>query len=173
MPRRCCGDCCFAARTWADRWQEIAACWRKLVADRFYAFNDVHAVMAFVGAGDEASAEAVQHQLLMAAGEEGSNGAISREVGLPVCAGLRAFGAGRWAECVEALVPVLPIAHRFGGSHAQRDLLHLTTLEAAMRAGDLSLAQALAAERLARKPDSPSNLALARRAGSLPFRAAA
>ena len=90
-----------------------------------------------------------------------------------MCAALRAFGAGRWAECADTLAPVLSIAQRFGGSHAQRDLLQLTTLEAALRANDLSLAQALAAERLARKPDSPSNLAFARRSGALPFRAAA
>lgn len=47
------------------------------------------------------------------------------------------------------------MAHRFGGSHAQRDLLDLTLIEAATRSGDKPLAAALAAERLALKPRSP------------------
>ena len=47
-----------------------------------------------------------------------------------------------------------PIAHRFGGSHAQRDLLDLTLVEAALRGGDHGLARALAAERHQAKPTS-------------------
>ena len=33
------------------------------------------------------------------------------------------------------------IAHRFGGSHAQRDVLDLTLIEAALRAGQHALAR--------------------------------
>jgi hypothetical protein len=56
-------------------------------------------------------------------------------------------------------------AHRFGGSHAQRDLIDLTLLEAAMRDGQRALAQALVAERLDRKPHTPANRALLQRIG--------
>jgi hypothetical protein len=55
-------------------------------------------------------------------------------------------------------------AQRFGGSHAQRDLISLTALEAARRAGRRGQAEALAAERLAHKPNSPWAKALAARA---------
>ena len=58
-------------------------------------------------------------------------------------------------------------AHRFGGSHAQRDVLHLTLAEAAIRGGSANYARALAAERLALKPTSPSNRKLAERARAL------
>lgn len=146
------------------RWAELAGCWRKLVGDRYYAFNDAHAMMAFVGARDTASQQALMHELMVAARAEDANAAMAREVGLPVCAGLQAFGEQRYTACIESLLPVLSIAHRFGGSHAQRDLLQLTVLEAALRGGDRALAQALAGERLARKPSSPGNRALARRA---------
>jgi hypothetical protein len=47
------------------------------------------------------------------------------------------------------------IAHRFGGSHAQRDVLDLTLIEAALRANRYTLAAALASERAAVKPTSP------------------
>jgi hypothetical protein len=59
------------------------------------------------------------------------------------------------------------IAHRFGGSHAQRDLIDLTLIEAALRGGDTLLAAALAAERVTLVPHSPVALDLARQARSL------
>ena len=43
-------------------------------------------------------------------------------------------------------------AHRFGGSHAQRDVLDLTLLEAARRGGLRPLADGLQAERMALRP---------------------
>ncbi len=53
------------------------------------------------------------------------------------------------------LRPIRSDAQRFGGSHAQRDLLDLTLIEAAFRSGDRALAVALAAERRALRPHSP------------------
>ena len=43
-------------------------------------------------------------------------------------------------------------AHRFGGSHAQRDVLDLTLMEAAPRGGMEALARGLEAERVALRP---------------------
>jgi hypothetical protein len=60
-----------------------------------------------------------------------------------------------FAHAALLLRPVRSGAHRFGGSHAQRDLIDLTLLAAADRAGDRSLAAALAAERMALRPNSP------------------
>ena len=42
-----------------DRWNAVAANWAPVAAAGNYAFNDAHAVMAFVGAGRLAEAEAV------------------------------------------------------------------------------------------------------------------
>jgi len=50
------------------------------------------------------------------------------------------------------------------GSHAQRDAIHLTLVEAALRHRQVRLAWALAAERTALKPSSAFNRALALRA---------
>src|SRR5690606_41275587 len=59
--------------------------------------------------------------------------------------------------------PLRAIAQRFGGSHAQRDLLDLTLLEAARRSGQEALARALANERLQLRPRSPQTRRLALR----------
>jgi hypothetical protein len=62
---------------------------------------------------------------------------------------------------------VRAFAQRFGGSHAQRDLLQLTATEAALRGGRRSLARALVAERLAQKPRSDCNRHQLERTGML------
>ena len=59
------------------------------------------------------------------------------------------------------------IANRFGGSHAQRDLLTLTLIEAALRSGDRMRARHYIAERLVHKPDSAWGPRLARRADAI------
>ena len=59
------------------------------------------------------------------------------------------------------------IAHRFGGSHAQRDVIDLTLIEAALRSGQHALAAALSAERAAMRPTSPLSKLFATRAARL------
>ena len=98
----------------------------------------------------------------------GDNARFTREVGRPVVLGLKAFGEGDYAGCIAAIQPVIPIASRFGGSHAQRDLLDLTVMEAALRLPDPALARAISAERRAMKPDSPHARSLFDRARALP-----
>jgi tetratricopeptide (TPR) repeat protein len=146
------------------RWAEIADAYVPTAEDAYYAFNDAHATMAFVGAGRAGDAERVLAALRHRAGGSGTNAMMTRDVGLPLCLGLRAFGDGRYEEAVGHLLPLRPIAHRFGGSHAQRDVIGLTLIESAIRSGQAKLARALAAERTALKPASPFNWQLAARA---------
>jgi hypothetical protein len=86
---------------------------------------------------------------------EGANAMTAADVGLPLCRAIRAFGAGRDDRAVDLLLAVRPVAQRFGGSHAQRDILSLTLAAAAHRAGNPAVAAAIAAERLDAKPASP------------------
>jgi hypothetical protein len=150
-----------------DRWGAVADAWEPVAGAGNYAFNDAHAMMAFVGAGrSEAAAEVLAAQDRAMSGE-GDNAAFTREVGRPVTRAIQAFGEGNYAETVRLLRPVRNHANRFGGSHAQRDLLDLTLVEAALRAGQRPLAMALAAERQAVKPTSPLNRLFSERAAAL------
>lgn len=79
---------------------------------------------------------------------------MSREVGIPVARALVAFGHQRYDAVIEGLAPVRDIAHRFGGSHAQRDLVTLTLIEAALRGGRHSVARHYLAERTVQRPQS-------------------
>ena len=100
-----------------------------------------------------------------AIGEEDDNAAFTRDVGQPVTRAVFVFGEGDYGETVRLLKPIRGIAHRFGGSHAQRDVIDLTLIEAAFRAGNQALSAALAAERRDARPDSPLSQLFARRAG--------
>jgi hypothetical protein len=130
-----------------DRWGAVARNWEPFASAGNYAFNDMHAMMAFVGAGRSDSAAAVLEAQRAAMEGAGDNAQFTREVGNPATRAIKAFGDGDYAETVRLLRPVRSYAHRFGGSHAQRDVLDLTLIEAAVRAGQDRLAEALRAER--------------------------
>jgi tetratricopeptide (TPR) repeat protein len=147
-----------------DRWTELARSWEALGDEGYYAFNDVHALMAFLATGNERNAARILEGLSAASRRKETNGMMSREVGLPVVRALSAFEAKDFEIAVDELQRVRPFAHRYGGSHAQRDLLQLTAVEAALRAGRQRLARALIAERLALKPRSAFNEQLLERA---------
>ena len=137
------------------RWKPLAESWSARIEDGLYAFNDCHALMALAGAGRMDDAELVVARLWKAARGGGTNARMAGDVGLPLAQGLLAFAKGDYAGAIAAIMPIRHIAIRFGGSHAQRDLLGMTLIEAALRADEKALARALAAERLALKPQSP------------------
>jgi hypothetical protein len=147
-----------------DRWTAVADAWEPMADDGYYAFNDMHAMMAFVGDGRDHAVRQLLETLNRRASGIGSNAAMTREVGLPVCAAIRAFADGFYGLAVDLLLPVRSISHRFGGSKAQRDVITLTLIEAALRGNQANLARALTAERTDFKPSSPFNWALAARA---------
>jgi hypothetical protein len=145
------------------RWQELANSWEPFAEHAYYAFNDCHAVMAFAGAGRLDLAQRTLAAMERRASGSDTNAMMTREVGLPLAHALVSFIAGQPAETVDLLLPIRTTANRFGGSHAQRDLLHLTLVEAALRAGKGNLARALVAERTQLKPSSPFNWLLTAR----------
>ncbi len=148
-----------------ERWQAVAGAFATVASASNYAFNQVHAMMAFVGAGRRDLAAIVLESLEEAAARDDDNARFTSEVGQPLAKAIQAFGDGNYAETVRLIRPVRNIANRFGGSHAQRDVFDLTLVEAAFRSGDGALARALAAERSAVKPTSPLAQLFIRRAG--------
>lgn len=138
-----------------DRWRPLAERWAPHAMGGNYAFNDLHAMMAFASAGrSDLAAQLRETQRAVLAGD-GDTRAFAAEVGEAATCAVQAFVAGDHATVVALLRPIRSIAHRFGGSHAQRDLLDLTLIESALRSGDRPLAAALSAERAAMRPASP------------------
>jgi len=142
----------------ADRWNRIAQLWaRKTPAENgYYAFNDMHAIIALVGAGRLADAREVLADLQQAAVTNPTlSGMMARDVGVPACTAIIAFAEGRYTDSVDNLLPIRSIANRFGGSNAQRDILSQTLLESAIRGAQTGLASNLLNEREVHRPFSP------------------
>jgi hypothetical protein len=145
------------------RFDALADRWAAVGGHGQYAFNDLHAMIAFVGADRPADQQRVIEAQQAALQSALDNAEFTRDVGAAATEAVQAFGIGDHGRAVSLLRPVRSGAHRFGGSHAQRDLIDLTLAEAAWRSDDRPLAAALAAERLARKPRSPLAQRLAAR----------
>jgi tetratricopeptide (TPR) repeat protein len=114
------------------RWVELANAWAPHIDDAFCSFNDVHAMLAFVGGRQWRLARRLESALTGLQRAPTRHGATTRQVGLPACRALLAFGQGDHALATELLEHLPPRAYRLGGSHAQRDVL-FETLQAAAR----------------------------------------
>lgn len=136
-----------------SRFAAVADAWQKALDEEggFYAFNDFHAALAFAAAGWRDALARLRAALERAAGD---NAEMTRAVGAPAIEAAIAYCEGRFDTAVQHLVAVRDSASRFGGSHAQRDLLSLTLIDAATRAGLTRLARHYANERLVHKPES-------------------
>jgi hypothetical protein len=140
-----------------DRWQRLVAGWTLDATTAGHsAFNDVHALLALIGAGEIDRADAWVHtSLTIAAHSSGWNHEVSRDLALPLMCGLLDFAHGRYDAAGEAIFPLPAVAARLGGSHAQRDVIDQTLLAVAVR-GDMKAAgRALLAERRIAKPCTP------------------
>lgn len=140
-----------------NRWHELAKTWDAHADGGSYPFNDWHAAMAYLGAGRYADAHRVIESLRDANPNFNEVAKWSHDIGLPLIEGFAAFWRGDYSTAVEHLRGVRHIANAFGGSHAQRDIVHWTLTEAATRGGFGDVAQALVGERIAMKPHSPVN----------------
>lgn len=115
------------------RWGELADAWTPTVEDGFCSFNDLHAMLSFVGARDWDRARRLELAVERAASLPTRYGETTRLLGIPACRALIAFGR-RNDNLAIALLKSLPAhAHRLGGSHAQRDVLNLTLAHAIER----------------------------------------
>ncbi|MEO1194313.1 MAG: tetratricopeptide repeat protein [Pseudomonadota bacterium] len=147
-----------------DRWQELSETWDAVADGKLYSFNDLHGVMAYLGAGREAEVERILASYRAQAADDGEMPRWIRAYGLPLVEGFAAFWRGEHEAAIERLYASRHIASGFGGSHAQRDVIDWTLTESALRAGKTDLAEGLAQERLALKPNSPINLGFLERA---------
>ena len=126
--------------------------WQLDDAAGHYAFNDLHALMALVGAGDAGVREALGARRARRAPGRARRWRQPRDR----ARGRRAADArparlrGRAVATTPSRrsPPVRSVAHRFGGSHAQRDLIDQTLL-AACASGRGTAARPRAAQRAA------------------------
>jgi len=159
----------------AARFAAVADAWEQTLGEEggFYAFNDFHAALAFAAAGRRDAVLRLREAMGRAAALPGANAEMIRLVGREACEAALDYCEGRYLEAAGRLAAVRDGANRFGGSHAQRDLLTLTLVDAAARAGQPQRARHYLAERLVHKPAGAWGRRIAARIGEPALRRAA
>ena len=155
-----------------ERWRQLRPFYAGLEDDHVTSFNDMHMFMCLASCGNSTDA----HQALASlqhfaeAGREvptaltpvftstrpATNQGVLKAAGLAVSRAIVAFAEWDYVGAVSLLRSSTESWQVIGGSHAQRDVLTLTLIEACVRDGtDLPLAKQLLAERATVK--DPSN----------------
>ena len=130
-----------------DRWAALVEHFAPHAASGNYAFNDLHAAMVFARAGRDELLRTLRTAQAVALTRRDDNAEFVATVGAPAIEAFVAFAAEDYAQATALLRTIRNRANRFGGSHAQRDLLDQTLITAAHRSGNAPLAKALEAER--------------------------
>lgn len=140
-----------------ERWQAQLPLWQQQLSGMSSPFNEIHAAMAALKAGDRGAYETVLAGMKRRAAADSELAPTYRDVAIPIAEAMACYVDGDYAGAVEGLLPVEANLWRMGGSIAQRDLVEWTLTEAAIRSGQRNVALSLANERLAMRPESVVN----------------
>ncbi|SFI34550.1 tetratricopeptide repeat protein [Jannaschia pohangensis] len=147
------------------RWEELADLAENRTEDGCLIFADLHYLLALTREHREDATARMMARLARDA-ERGANEVDARMAipGLNAARGLEAFGDGDYGLAFAALSKARPHMQDAGGSHAQRDVFERLTIDAGLRAGRLSEAEILLADRTRRRGGHEDGYAAARRA---------
>ncbi|XP_059969091.1 tetratricopeptide repeat protein 38 [Mesoplodon densirostris] len=155
-----------------ERWQDVLSVTQKHSRDHILLFNDVHLLMASLGAGDSRTTQELLTTLRDASESPGENyqHLLARDVGLPLCQALVEAQSGNPDGVVDLLLPIRYRIVQIGGSNAQRDVFNQLLIHAALNCSSgihKNVARSLLMERDALKPNSPLTARLIRRAAAV------
>lgn len=155
-----------------ERWKDVLSVTQKHSQDHVLLFNDVHFLMASLGARDSRTTEELLTTLQDASKSPGENcqHLLARDVGLPLCQALVEAENGNHDRAVELLLPIRYRVVQIGGSNAQRDVFNQLLIHAALNCTSRThrnVARSLLMERDALKPNSPLTERLIRKAAAV------
>lgn len=121
-----------------NRWEELADKAEARIGDCQSAFTLPHWMMALTATGRNVAAERMIEAMRAFAKGQGTVAPIVRDYALPIAEAQRAHAAGRYAEAVALMRPVIGGMYRLGGSHLQQDVLEQLFVDAALKAGSVA-----------------------------------
>jgi pentatricopeptide repeat protein len=120
--------------------------WGPYLQENWYIFNDFHAYLAYCQAGEYEFADSLLEAMRVRERKP------SPEV-FDIFTGFGLFSTGEYAEAANRLTRSYSHSHEIGGSNAQRDVIEITAIEAALRSGNYEFAKQIRdAGRLFRHP---------------------
>ncbi|MFC5723911.1 hypothetical protein ACFP1Z_27470 [Streptomyces gamaensis] len=117
-------------------WQSLYQDWEPYLEESWYLFNDFHAYLTYCQAGEYGRADSLLEAVL-ARGKE-----VPEEMA-DIFLGFRSFTAGDYTDATDRLARSYHRSFLMGGSNAQRDVIELTAVEAALRSRNHEVAQRL------------------------------
>ncbi|KAJ8391968.1 hypothetical protein AAFF_G00082780 [Aldrovandia affinis] len=155
-----------------DRFRELLQVSQSHAEDHILMFNDLHFLMASLGAKEEKTTHRLLDTLRELAEAPGENyqHQLAKGVGLPMCQALLAYDQGDFGTAVELLRPIRYRFTEIGGSDAQRDVFNQLLIHAAMKSDNKlhqRFARCLLVERDAARPNSLLTDRLIQRANAL------
>ncbi len=119
-------------------WQSLYQDWEPYLQENWYPFNDFHAYIVYCQVGEYGRADS----LLEAVRARGKQ--VPEEI-FDIFLGFRSFTTGDYADAASRLAETFHRAFPMGGSNAQRDVIELTGIEAAIRCQNYELAEQIRA----------------------------
>ncbi|CAL8292402.1 unnamed protein product [Boreogadus saida] len=155
-----------------DRWREVVQSTLSHTDDHVTVFNDVHFLMASLGAKEGDASQRLLDGLRDLAQNPGDSyhHQLSMKLGVPMCQAMVEYDQGNYSRAVELLQPIRYRLNEIGGSDAQRDVFNLLLIQAAMKSSDKhhnKLARCLLMERDAQRDNSPLTTRLIQRSHAL------
>lgn len=117
------------------RWEELADKAEARIGDCQSAFTLPHWLMALTATGRTAAAQRMIEAMRAFAKGRGTVPPIVRDYALPIAEAQHAHAAGRHAQALDLMRPVIGGMYRLGGSHTQQDVLEQLFVDAALKAG--------------------------------------
>uniref|UniRef100_A0AAQ4NZ04 Tetratricopeptide repeat domain 38 n=1 Tax=Gasterosteus aculeatus aculeatus TaxID=481459 RepID=A0AAQ4NZ04_GASAC len=118
-----------------DRWQEVLQVTRPHTDDHVTLFNDVHFLMASLGAKDGGTSRRLLEGLQELAKEPGDNQQhhLAASLGVSMVEAMTEYDQGNYNRTVELLYPLRYRLVEMGGSDAQRDVFNRLLIHAAIK----------------------------------------
>ena len=135
-----------------DRWQVLAEKVKGRKDEHLLAFVDAHFMMPLAAVEPDHAEQLLSSIDAYMDTTDDTYASVSKAVARDLSAAVFAYQTGQFESCVETLEPVRSLVHLVGGSHAQRDVFAEMLIEAAVKAGGLTLARSLLYERVSARP---------------------
>ncbi|XP_074642499.1 tetratricopeptide repeat protein 38-like [Tubulanus polymorphus] len=143
-----------------SRWNDLFEICRPHLEDHILVFNDIHLLMACLGAKKKDVADVFMESIknYVSNNLSETNKRITHEVGQQMFEAFQAYDEGNFEKAVELFNPIRYRIVEIGGSNAQRDIFNLFLIHSCLKSSNKkhhALARTLLLERKSLRPNSP------------------
>jgi len=131
-----------------NRWEELAALSENRTEDGCLIFADLHYMLALMGGNRKEAIRKIMARMQRDAARNASDSdRVMANPGLAAMSGLEAFGEADFDGAFANLSAARDHMQLAGGSHAQRDIFERITIDAGIRCGSFTKAEAILKDR--------------------------